>query len=71
MARCQNCGAFVTDAYARVFTPSGVDQPRACPDCPDKIRDGAEIRDARSPRRTDQDTDAVGYDTAHAAGGDD
>ncbi|SFB80417.1 hypothetical protein SAMN05444422_102102 [Halobiforma haloterrestris] len=50
MPECQNCGAFVTDAYARVFTPRGVDDPRVCPDCQDKIRDGAEVRTARSPR---------------------
>ncbi|WP_168927081.1 MULTISPECIES: DUF7563 family protein [Natronorubrum] len=50
MPECQNCGAFVTDAYARVFTPPGVDDPRVCPNCQDKIRDGAEIRAARSSR---------------------
>lgn len=50
MPECQNCGAFVTDAYARVFTPTGMKNPRVCPDCEDKIRDGAEIRDARSSR---------------------
>ena len=42
MPECQNCGAFVTPAYARVFTPAGVDQPRACPSCEDVVRDGAE-----------------------------
>nr|WP_277921479.1 hypothetical protein [Halostagnicola larsenii] len=36
--------------YARVFTPQGVDEPRVCPCCPDKVRDGAEIRTARSRR---------------------
>ncbi|RQG89091.1 hypothetical protein EA462_12010 [Natrarchaeobius halalkaliphilus] len=50
MPNCQNCGAFVTDAYARVFTPRGIDEPRVCPECEDKIRDGADVRSARSPR---------------------
>jgi len=52
MPECQNCGAFVTAAYARVFTPTGVDDPRVCPNCEDKIRDGADVREARSTRRT-------------------
>lgn len=50
MPECQNCGSFVTEAYARVFTPTGVDAPRVCPECEDMIRDGAEIREARSSR---------------------
>ncbi|MFC6731566.1 MULTISPECIES: hypothetical protein [unclassified Haladaptatus] len=50
MPECQNCGSFVTDAYARVFTPTGIDDPRVCPRCTDKIREGAAVRDARSPR---------------------
>ena len=50
MPECQNCGAFVTDAYARVFTPRDVEDPRVCPDCTDKIRDGADVRTARSSR---------------------
>jgi len=53
MIECQNCGSEVTERYAKVFTPGDVDQPRVCPHCPDKIRDGAEVRMARSPRRTD------------------
>ena len=52
MPDCQNCGAFVTQDYARVFTPTNADQPRVCPRCEDKIRDGAEVREARSPRRS-------------------
>lgn len=51
MPECQNCGGFVTDAYARVFTPDGVDDPRVCPDCEDKVRDGNEVREARSSRQ--------------------
>ncbi|WP_336345593.1 DUF7563 family protein [Halalkalicoccus ordinarius] len=50
MPECQNCGSFVTEAYARVFTPPGEEDPRVCPDCEDKIRDGARIREARSSR---------------------
>lgn len=50
MPECQNCGSFVTGTYARVFTPPEVDDPRVCPDCTDKIRDGAKVRAARSPR---------------------
>ncbi|GGL33568.1 hypothetical protein GCM10009037_16490 [Halarchaeum grantii] len=52
MPECQNCGSFVTDAYSRVFTPDGLSAPRVCPNCEDKIRDGAEVREARSTRRT-------------------
>jgi hypothetical protein len=50
MPECQNCGSFVTEAYARVFTPPGEEDPRVCPECEDKIRDGARIREARSSR---------------------
>lgn len=52
MPECQNCGAFVTPAYARVFTPDGVENPRVCPSCEDMVRDGADVREARSPRNT-------------------
>ena len=52
MPECQNCGSFVTEAYTRVFTPDGIDSPRVCPNCKDKIRDGADVREARSTRRT-------------------
>ncbi|WP_438267384.1 DUF7563 family protein [Haladaptatus halobius] len=51
MPECQNCGTFVTADYARVFTPDGIDDPRVCPSCPDVIRDGATVREARSKRR--------------------
>ncbi|MFB6134984.1 MAG: hypothetical protein ABEJ55_08345 [Halanaeroarchaeum sp.] len=50
MPTCQHCGAFVTKAYARVFTPDGVDEPRVCPNCETAIREGAEVRETRSPR---------------------
>ncbi|WP_425556791.1 DUF7563 family protein [Haladaptatus pallidirubidus] len=52
MPECQNCDSFVTATYARVFTPSGVENPRVCPNCEDKIRDGSEVCAARSPRST-------------------
>ena len=52
MPECQNCGSFVTTAYARVFTPDSVDEPRVCPNCEDMVRDGADVREARSPRNT-------------------
>jgi len=42
MPECQNCGSHVTDQYARVFTPDGVENPRACPRCEDMTRAGAE-----------------------------
>lgn len=50
MAECLNCGAFVTETYARVFTPTEVEQPRVCPHCEDKLRDGADIREAKTSR---------------------
>jgi hypothetical protein len=52
MPECQNCSSFVTEAYARVFTPDGVEEPRVCPNCEDKICDGVDVREARSTRRT-------------------
>lgn len=54
MPKCGNCGSFVTSQYVRVFTPSDLDQPRVCPNCEDIIRDGADVRKARSQRRTVQ-----------------
>jgi hypothetical protein len=50
MPKCNHCGSFVSTAYVRVFTPDDVKQPRVCPNCPDLIRDGAEVREARSSR---------------------
>jgi hypothetical protein len=50
MPSCQNCGSFVTAAYVRVFAPEGHDRPRVCPSCEDKVRDGAEVREARATR---------------------
>ena len=52
MPHCQNCESFVTKDYVRVFTPQEVDEPRVCPRCEDMIRDGADVREARSPRHS-------------------
>lgn len=54
MPNCGNCGSFVTAQYARVFTPNDVEQPRVCPNCEDIIRDGSDVREARSQRRSVQ-----------------
>ena len=51
MSECQNCGGFVTEQYVRVFAPSGMETVRVCQNCPDKLRDGAEIREATTSRR--------------------
>jgi NAD-dependent SIR2 family protein deacetylase len=50
MPRCHNCEAFVTEDYVRVFAPDEMSTVRVCPNCEDKLRDGAEIREARSTR---------------------
>lgn len=50
MPTCQNCDGFVTDAYRRVFAPQGMTDVRVCPNCEDKVRDGAEVREAHAPR---------------------
>lgn len=50
MPECKNCGSFVTDEYVRVFAPEGLSDPRVCPSCDDKVRDGADVREARSKR---------------------
>ena len=51
MPRCDNCETFVTDNYVRVFAPQGMETVRVCPHCEDKLRDGAEVREARSTRQ--------------------
>lgn len=59
MPECRNCGGFVTRQYARVFAPEWVEEAnevRVCPDCRDKIRDGADVRESRSPRVGDGET---------------
>lgn len=50
---CANCGASVTNDYARVFSsepdPETVD---CCPRCPDRVRTAENrVREARSTRR--------------------
>ena len=50
MPECKNCGAFVTEQYVRVFAPTGMDTVRVCPNCPDMVREGGDVREAKSPR---------------------
>ena len=50
MPECQHCGGFVTEQYVRVFAPAGMATVRVCPNCPNMVREGAEVRAARSPR---------------------
>lgn len=50
MAECNNCGEFVTDQYARVFAPPEIHGVRVCPKCEDKLRSGAEVREANATR---------------------
>jgi NAD-dependent SIR2 family protein deacetylase len=52
MPACKNCEGFVTDQYVRVFAPAGMDDVRVCPNCEDKLREGAEIREAHAPRQS-------------------
>jgi len=52
MPNCRNCGGSVTEQYVRVFAPTGMETVRVCPNCEDKLRDGAEVREAHSPRHT-------------------
>ena len=54
MSKCRNCGGIVTEQYVRVFAPTGMDTVRVCPNCEDKVRDGADVRDAHSIRRTNR-----------------
>ena len=51
MPHCRNCDAFVTENYVRVFAPQALSSVRVCPNCEDKLRDGAEVREARSTRQ--------------------
>lgn len=50
MPECPNCGEFVSEQCVQVFAPTGFDTVRVCPNCPDKLRDEADIRAARSAR---------------------
>lgn len=51
MPNCQNCGAFITQQYVCVFAPNEMETVRVCPECPDMMRDGGEVRPAKSQRR--------------------
>lgn len=50
MPNCLNCDSFVTEDYVRVFAPDDLENVRVCPNCEDKLRDGADVREARSTR---------------------
>lgn len=50
MPECENCGAYVTKQYVRVFKPEHVDDPRACPECEDMLRKNGKPIPARSAR---------------------
>jgi RNase P subunit RPR2 len=54
MPYCRNCDSFVTEQYVRVFAPDELDTVRVCPQCEDKLRDGAGVREARSPRHSNE-----------------
>jgi len=47
---CQNCGAFVTSDYVRVFADDGDSGVECCPHCEDRRRDGGGWQPARAPR---------------------
>lgn len=47
MPRCKNCDAFITAQYVRVFAPDDSDTVRACPNCPDIVRDQGGVRTKR------------------------
>lgn len=53
MKHCQNCGAAVTEQYARVFASDEEKGVEVCPRCPDMKRgpDGR-AREVRSQRNT-------------------
>jgi len=45
---CQNCGTSISAQYVKVYEPDGVEQPRACPNCEDLVRDGNGVRETRT-----------------------
>jgi hypothetical protein len=51
MPDCLNCSAFVTEQYVRVFAPTRMDTVRVCPNCPDMVRDGNDVREAKASRQ--------------------
>lgn len=62
MPTCLNCGAHVSRDYARVFAPTGLDGPRVCPQCPDRVRSNGRVRAARSVRKTGSRANAANND---------
>lgn len=63
MPECRNCGSHITDDYVRVFSADDRPGVRVCPNCPDLIREGSEVREARSTRKTG--TDPTEYEADH------
>ncbi|GAA0460290.1 hypothetical protein GCM10008985_15930 [Halococcus dombrowskii] len=51
MPDCLNCGGFITEQYVRVFAPTEMDTVRVCPNCPDMVREGNDVREAKSSRQ--------------------
>jgi hypothetical protein len=48
MPTCNNCGSHVTKKYVKVFSDGGgVD---GCPNCPDMVRNGADVHKNRSKK---------------------
>lgn len=52
ISQCRNCDGFVIEQYVRMFAPTGMDTVRVYPNCEDKHRDRADVREAKSPRHT-------------------
>lgn len=69
MPKCQNCGAAVSEAYVRVFSPGGGDVA-ACPRCPDKVRQNGRARDAKSSRENARAVHSVPGDTGDSGDSD-
>lgn len=51
MPACGNCDSFITEQYVRVFAPPDEPTVRVCPNCEDLVRDGNDVRKARSKRQ--------------------
>jgi hypothetical protein len=66
--RCQNCGTQVTQDYVRVFAPDGIENPRMCPSCPDLVRDGSDVRRARSSKGKAKRVEADSFDLPEKGG---
>lgn len=47
---CGHCGAHLTADYVRVFAPDDAETVECCPNCPDRVRAGDGVREAKSQR---------------------